>query len=402
MKNLKKNTVYISLMQLILLIVNLLIITLISRNYGAVVYGEYASAKSFSVLIGTAAVLSLALVVTKNMSKNQHSDLIIFPSSYRVIFDNLLISILLVIPISLILNRNLKMSLLFLVIFVINELVHISLAYFQSKGDFITSSKQIIYRTLAYGIGSIFILNIKISIFYFLYFQVFLLFASFLYAHYSIPENKIQIFLKDANHCKKELRVSGKKMVLTTFSSALISEFDILLLSFFYSGSLLGVLAWVRRILEILFQIIAASLDILFPELSKENKVFKIVKLRKKLFIFTAILFLIPFSYFFIIDFASELITVLLGNDFKDISKFTFQALFALPLMVWSRINIIFARALNYEIKITRGIFISCFLSVGIYYFLNTNEYNFPILSIILTQLLIAVVSTFSIRKSYA
>ena len=51
-------------MQLTLLIVNFLI-TIISRVYGAEIYGEYASAKSLSVLIGTAIVLSLALVVTK-------------------------------------------------------------------------------------------------------------------------------------------------------------------------------------------------------------------------------------------------------------------------------------------------------------------------------------------------
>ena len=389
-------------MQIILLIVNLLIITLISRNYGAEVYGEYASAKSFSVLIGTAAVLSLALVVTRDRAKNQNSDLIIFVNSYRVVLENLLIAILVIIPASLILNRNLKMSLLFLFSFVINELIHIALAYFQSKGDFITSSKQIIYRTLAYGIVSIFILSYKISILYFLYFQVFLLFVSFLYAHYSIPEKSKLIALKDKDNNKKHLRQSGKKMVLTTFSSALISEFDILILALFYNGSMLGVLAWTRRILEILFQIIAASLDILFPELSKETNFNKILNIRKKLLIFSVILFSIPLSYYFIVDIGSELFTLLLGSEFKDVSKFTFQVLFALPLMVWSRVNIIYARALNYELRITKAIIFTCFLSFVIYYVLNSNEYNFPIISIIMSQFLLAIVSTLSIRKSYA
>ena len=389
-------------MQIILLIVNLLIITLISRNYGAEVYGEYASAKSFSVLIGTAAVLSLALVVTRDRAKNQNSDLIIFVNSYRVVLENLLIAILVIIPASLILNRNLKMSLLFLFSFVINELIHIALAYFQSKGDFITSSKQIIYRTLAYGTVSIFILSYKISILYFLYFQVFLLFISFLYAHYSIPEKSKLIALKDKDNNKKHLRQSGKKMVLTTFSSALISEFDILILALFYNGSMLGVLAWTRRILEILFQIIAASLDILFPELSKETNFNKILNIRKKLLIFSVILFSIPLSYYFIVDIGSELFTLLLGSEFKDVSKFTFQVLFALPLMVWSRVNIIYARALNYELRITKAIIFTCFLSFVIYYVLNSNEYNFPIISIIMSQFLLAIVSTLSIRKSYA
>ena len=65
MKNWKKNTVYISIMQLTLLIVNFFLITIISRVYGAEIYGEYASSKSLSVLIGTAAALSTALVVQK-------------------------------------------------------------------------------------------------------------------------------------------------------------------------------------------------------------------------------------------------------------------------------------------------------------------------------------------------
>ena len=388
-------------MQMILLIVNLLIITLISRNYGAEVYGEYATAKSFSVLIGTAAVLSLALVVTRDRAKNQDSDLIIFATSYRVVFENLLIAILVIIPTSFILNRNLRMSLLFLFSFVINELIHIALAYFQSKGDFITSSKQIIYRTLAYGTGSIFILSYKISILYFLYFQVFLLFISFLYAHYSIPEKNKLIVLKDKENNKKHLRHSGKRMVLTTFSSALISEFDILILALFYNGPMLGVLAWTRRILEILFQIIAASLDIIFPELSKETNSNRILNIRKKLLTFSVLLFSIPLIYYFFVDLGSELFTLLLGSEFKDVSKFTFQVLFALPLMVWSRVNIIYARALNYELRITKAIFFTCFLSFGIYYFLNSDEYNFPIISIIMSQFLLAIISTISIRKSY-
>ena len=63
-KNWKRNTVYISIMQLTLLLVNFFLITIISREYGAETYGEYASSKSLSVLIGTATVMSLALAVS--------------------------------------------------------------------------------------------------------------------------------------------------------------------------------------------------------------------------------------------------------------------------------------------------------------------------------------------------
>ena len=39
-------------------------------------------------------------------------------------------------------------------------------------------------------------------------------------------------------------------MVLTTFSSALISELDIVMLGLFYSGPILGVLAWSKEYLK--------------------------------------------------------------------------------------------------------------------------------------------------------
>ena len=79
-----------------------------------------------------------------------------------------------------------------------------------------------------------------------------ILFLFFLVAHYSIPNKDIgQRITNNDKETRGELTKSGKKMVLTTFSSALISELDIVLLGLFYSGSLLGVLAWSRRILEL-------------------------------------------------------------------------------------------------------------------------------------------------------
>ena len=45
------------------------------------------------------------------------------------------------------------MTALFLVGFIFNELIHIALAYYQANGDFVSSSKQIMIRTLIYGVG---------------------------------------------------------------------------------------------------------------------------------------------------------------------------------------------------------------------------------------------------------
>ena len=87
--NWKKNSVYISFTQVSLLIVNLLLITIISREYGPSIYGEYASSKSLAVLIGTALVLSLALVVTKLRARNESISDFVFANSYFLIIRNL-------------------------------------------------------------------------------------------------------------------------------------------------------------------------------------------------------------------------------------------------------------------------------------------------------------------------
>jgi len=132
-KNWKKNTVYISIMQLTLLIVNFFLITIISRVYGAEIYGEYASSKSLSVLIGTAAALSIALVVTKMLAQNNPNSKELFRNAYTLIIRNLIVALVILVPISLLFNRNLSMTALFLLGFIFNEMIHIALAYYQAK-----------------------------------------------------------------------------------------------------------------------------------------------------------------------------------------------------------------------------------------------------------------------------
>jgi len=140
-KNWKRNTVYISIMQLTLLLVNFFLITIISREYGAETYGEYASSKSLSVLIGTATVMSLALVTTKFLAQKNENSKLLFSNSYYLIIRNFLIALLILFPVTFIFQRDLSMTALFLIGFVFNEMIHIALAYFQSRGDFVTSSK---------------------------------------------------------------------------------------------------------------------------------------------------------------------------------------------------------------------------------------------------------------------
>ena len=196
---------------------------------------------------------------------------------------------------------------------------------------------------------------------------------------------------------------SGRKMVLTTFSSALISELDIVLLGLFYFGPALGVLAWSRRILEIIFQLLAASLDILFPELSRakdKNEIQNIRDRLKRVFFFS---FIIPITFYFLRDTAGDILVSLLGEDFREVSSQTSLILFSLPLMVWSRINIIFSRALGFEVNITKIIISASIISYLVYFSLhNLNISNPAILSIITSQTIISIVTSYSFRRSNA
>ena len=397
--NWKKNTIYISIMQLSLLLVNLFLITIISREYGAETYGEYASSKSLSVLIGTAAVMSLALVVTKVLAQKNENSKLMFQNAYSLIIRNLMIALIILIPLTLLLNRDLPMTILFLVGFVFNEMIHVALAYYQAKGDFVTSSKQIILRTIVYGVGAWVLVLQGFTITSLIIFQVMTLVAFFVVAHLSVPKNDIE--LTSNTTVKNKLQESGKKMVLTTFSSALISELDIVLLGLFYSGSTLGVLAWSRRILEIIFQLVAASLDILFPELSKAKNRDSISELRIKLRKVFLLSFTVPILFIFFKGLASEIFTSLLGEEFSEVSTYTSWILFALPIMVWSRINIIFSRALNFEINITKSILFGSVASIGIYYFVHNFNNNPAVVSIILSQIVIGTITTYSFKKSY-
>lgn len=400
-KKWKKNTLYISLMQLTLLFVNFILITLISREYGAEIYGEYASSKSLAVLIGTATVLSLALVVTQLLARNDIDSPSLQSNAYLIIVRNSSLVIFLLVPLSMLFYRDTIMTILFFLAFVTNEMIHIALGFFQSQGDFVTSSKQILLRTVLYGVGAYIIIANKLSIYNVIIFQILLLLIFFAVAIKSIPKLEIELFVKKSKQVFKKLEGSGRKMVLTTFSSALISELDILLLGLFYSGPLLGVLAWSRRILEIIFQIIAASLDILFPELSKNNKKDNVINIRKQLRKFLLFTFSVPILFLIFKDVADKIFINILGSEFTNLSSYTSQLLFCLPLMIWSRINIIFSRSLNFEANLTKMIAVGTFLSIMSYYIIHYINFNPAIMSIFISQFIFASISNYSFKKSY-
>ena len=388
-------------MQVTLLVVNFFLITIISREYGASVYGEYASSKSLSVLIGTASVISLALVTTKVRAQKVDYSNSVFSNSYYLVLRNLIFSLVILFPLTLLLGRSYLWTSLFLIGYIFNEMIHIALAYYQANGNFVISSKQILVRTVIYGVGAWLIVFNGFPILYVILYQVFLFCIFFYIAHLSIPKKETIDDSSDSNEVRKKLSKSGRKMVTTTFSAALISELDIVLLGLFYGGPLLGVLAWSRRILEGIFQLIGASLDILFPELSRvddRNEIAIIRKRLRKVFLFS---FIIPIGFFFTRDIAGSIFINLLGTEFEDVAKNTSAILFCLPLMIWSRINIIFSRALNFELTLTKTVLLGSLLSYIVYFSLHKIGYNPAVLSIIISQFLIAALTTYSFRRSY-
>ena len=383
-KTWKKNTLYISFMQIILLIVNFFLITIISREYGAEIYGEYASAKSLSVLLGTAIVLSLALVVTRTSSNIEKFDKNLFYTTYKTIIRNTILASVLVVPLSAIFGRNYIYVFIFLLGFVFNEMLHVALAFHQSKGDFVISSKQIILRTVIYGLGGWLIIYFQYSIFWVIVFQTFLLLIFYFVANNSLPKEESNT---DNTYTSKELRKSGRKMVLTTLSAALISELDIVILGVFYSGPILGVLAWSRRILEGLHQLVGASLDIVFPEISKIKNIGEINEIRNKLKLVILVSLFIPILYLVLENAANNIFINVLGTEFIDLASIFRVVIFSLPFMLWSRVNIIFARAMHFEINLFKVVITAAAISYLIYFFISQYNLFSPEFGILSSQI---------------
>ncbi len=392
----KKNTLYISLMQIILLIVNFFLITIISREYGAEIYGEYASAKSLSVLLGTVTVISLALVVTRTSANIENFDKNLFYTTYKTIIRNTILACFLVVPLSALFGRNSTYVFIFLIGFVFNEMLHVALAYHQSKGDFIISSKQIIIRTILYGIGGWLIIYFQYSIFWIIVFQTLILMIFYFVAHNSLPAESSST---DNNYSTQDLTSSGRKMVLTTFAAALLSELDIVILGVFYSGPILGVLAWSKRILEGLYQLVGASLDIVFPEISKLNNKNEIRSIRSKLRIVILISLLIPTAYILLEDIANNIFINVLGTEFENLASIFSVVIFSLPFMLWSRINIIFARAMHYEVSLFKVIAAAASSSYLLYYINDTYNYFSIEFGILGSQILFSLFTSFLINN---
>lgn len=188
-------------------------------------------------------------------------------------------------------------------------------------------------------------------------------------------------------------------MVLTTFAAALLSELDIVILGVFYSGPILGVLAWSKRILEGLYQLVGASLDIVFPEISKLKNKNEITSIRSKLRIVILISLFIPIAYILLEDIANSVFINVLGAEFENLASIFSVVIFSLPFMLWSRINIIFARAMHYEVNLFKVISAAAFSSFLLYYINDTYNYFSIEYGILGSQILFSLFTSFLINN---
>ena len=152
------------------------------------------------------------MILTKEIIRNLireevENSKLMFQNAYSLILRNLMIALIILIPLTLLLNRDLPMTLLFLIGFVFNEMIHIALAYFQADGNFVTTSKQIIVRTVLYGFGAWFIVINGLQIIWVVIYQSVILFVFFLVAHFSIPKTEI---IKDKDQ-EKSIKIALNK-----------------------------------------------------------------------------------------------------------------------------------------------------------------------------------------------
>ena len=92
-------------------------------------------------------------------------------------------------------------------------MIHIALAYYQANGNFVISSKQILVRTVIYGVGAWLIVFNGFPILYVILYQVFLFFIFFYVANLSIPKKEKIDENSDSKEIRKKLSKSGRKMV---------------------------------------------------------------------------------------------------------------------------------------------------------------------------------------------
>ena len=139
--------------------------------------------------------------------------------------------------------------------------------------------------------------------------------------------------------------------------------------------------------MEGLHQLVGASLDIVFPEISKLKNISEINEIRSKLKLVILVSLFIPLLYLVLENAANNIFINVLGTEFIDLASIFRVVIFSLPFMLWSRVNIIFARAMHFEINLFKVVITAAAISYLIYFFISQYNLFSPEFGILSSQI---------------
>ena len=262
-------------------------------------------------------------------------------------------------------NFNYLFAAGFFITYALIELRNILYSHYHAQSNFSYTSKIGIVSVAVYTLGCAFIAINSYPLIYIVYLQLFVVLLSIFYV---IKFLNIKLFNENEYKSKSKVEQESKKMVLTSASLIVMSEIEIVFLSFFTQGKLLGLLALTRRLLEIGSQTFSSLLDIAYPKLTKNIKNLKTIN--RYVYLISLLLFVIPIILFLDFSFVQIIFEYFVGEEFVEVLRFLPGAFLSLPFMFRVRANIIIARSLYIEKKISFYILISSFL-ILIFYLVN-------------------------------
>lgn len=360
-----KNAIFLYTLQITLVISNFITIYFISNNYSPEIYAVYTTNKSLAVIFAIIGSMGISFVSIKLLTISKVNDSEIISSSIKIQFKYICLSLIILISFVLFFEFDYFFAIGFFLTYVMIEFRNILYSFYHAKSNFSYTSVVGIVSVIVFTVGCALIAINNYPIIYIVIFQLLVVFISNIFVLKKLDNNLIKSSTVDS---KRKVENESKKMVLTSASLIVISEIEIVFLSFFTQGKLLGLLSLTRRLLEIGSQTFSSLLDIAYPKLTKNIKNLKIIN--RYVYLISLLLFVIPIILFLDFSFVQIIFEYFVGEEFVEILRFLPGAFLSLPFMFRVRANIIIARSLYIEKKISFYILISSFL-ILIFYLVN-------------------------------
>jgi len=389
-----KNAIFLYALQFTLVISNFINIYFISNNYSPEIYAVYTTNKSLAVIFAIIGSMGISFVSIKLLTISKVNDSEIISSSIKIQFKYICLSLIILIFFVLFSDFDYFFAIGFFLTYVMIEFRNILYSFYHARSNFSFTSVVGIVSVIVFTVGCALLAINNYPIIYIVIFQLFVVFISNIFVLKKLDINLIKSSTEDS---KRKVENESKKMVLTSASLIVISEIEIIFLSFFTMGKTLGLLALTRRLLEIGNQTFSSILDIVYPKLTKDINV--LFRINKYIYLTASFLFFVPIVLFLELNFLENTIKYFIGEEFKEILSFLPGAFLSLPFMFRVRANIIIARSLSIEKKISLYILMSNFIVLGLYYF----NYKYQILAFHLifplSQIIYFLITEISIYK---